>query len=60
MQKFTVLTGVAAPLDILNVEVGCRQLEPPLGRLQQDVREDRNGVAPLHHALHMRERLEEG
>ena len=43
----------------LDVEVGRRQPELAVTRLEQHVGEDRNGVAPLDDALHMGERLEE-
>ncbi len=44
----------------LDIEVGRLQLQAVLGGAQQDVGEDRDGVAPLHHPVHVAERSEEG
>ena len=45
--------------DDLDVEIGRGQLQPALGRLDQDIRQNRDRVAPLDHALHMSQRLQE-
>ena len=47
-------------LDDLDIEVGGGELDAVAFRLHQDVGQDRNGVAPFDHALHMVEGLEEG
>ena len=46
-------------LDHRDLHVRRGQLQPAFARLQQDIGEDGDGVAPFHHALHMRERLEQ-
>ena len=55
----------AGPLDLgrrrlghFEVEVGRLHLEACAVRGQQHVGQDRNGVSPLHHAMHMVERLQ--
>ena len=47
-------------LDDLDIEIGGGELDAVALRLHQDIGQDRNGVAPLDHALHMVERLEKG
>ncbi len=47
-------------LDDLDVQVGGGELQTGLARLDQDVGQDRDGVAALDHALDMVQRLEEG
>jgi len=47
-------------LDDRQVHVGGRQGERIVRGLDQDVGEDRDGIAPLDDALHMREGLQEG
>ena len=46
-------------LDNGKVHIGGGQVQMLALRLDQDVRKDRYGVAPFHHALHMSERFQE-
>jgi hypothetical protein len=43
----------------LEIEIGCFQRELRFFRADQDVGEDRNGIAPLDHAMDMSKRFEE-
>ena len=47
-------------LDDGQVHVGGGEAEAAVAGLEQDVGEDRNGVAAFHHTLHMGERFEQG